>query len=561
MSLTSSPFKDKMHSFFVPTDKEMVQIRALLVDPLAESAKLDAEIGDMEATLSALKSRRDVLNDEIAAYRSLLAPIRRISQHALEEIFLACLPAANNASVDPSQAPLLLGRVCRYWRELAYNTPTLWNTLHVSGLDDERIHEHMDQFFGRARGEATSIPPAPEDVRAAFSGILEKWLSRSASSPLSISFRELCEFIPLEEDTVSTPYDTTSTSYLLIPHVQDFSERIKSLDIAADLFPWKQVLTLDPRTLPELRHARFRECGSRMPWRSALDECALFRHPQLQTIALTGYFRPLDLPCRWERLRNLDMCCLRLSDGNESFPGLSFNGICTILSRCTQLVRATLQLTNDDPLTWNSSPSLIMPNVEELTLGLMLMTPGGISGSVNEGLARLVQLLVLPKLRHLRIGNHFPQTDPHPARPGISISLGSSLTDPESRHEILREYPQLSALHFDLGHPVHFENVGPQPPPPDYNLFTRLDQENLCPELRFLTIRASSLTIADTGLVSFLASRPDVTATLNMGSPGKLDVEEELLKLREDRGCMVNLVYPEAPVPRKWRYCSRRDAF
>ncbi|KAF7314684.1 F-box domain-containing protein [Mycena kentingensis (nom. inval.)] len=530
-SLVHSPFRDKLNSFFVPTEHDMDEIRSLLIGPSAESTQLDFEIATMEAALVQLKSRRDAVNEEIAVHKSLLAPIRRIPQHALEEIFLACLPTMRNASIDPSQAPLLFRRVCRYWRELADRTPTLWSAIHIPGLDNERT-DHVFAGGGRAM-----VPSSPDDVRAAFSGVVAKWLSRAASSPLSISFSESCGLgLPGEAPA--------PTAELVVPLVHAVSERIKRLDISADLLPWQQVLALEPQSLPELRHVQFMDWGSGFTEKVTLDKCDLLRHPNLRTVSLNGFFRPLDLPCHWDRL----FVAQRHLHNTES--------------RCTQLVRTTLELSDDLPLTWTSSSSLTVPKLEELTLGLAYIPHGEPVGSINEGLVRLVQLLILPKLRHLQIGNTF-LIGPHPPplQHGVTVSFIAPLTDPGARRDILREFPDLSALYVDFDasfvHPANPNMNGFPPPPPDNGLFAKLDEEKLCPELRFLTIKTNTLTIAHTGLVSFLASRPSIVASLNMRSAGRLDVEEELLKLRDERGCPVSLHYPAGPVPRKWRYNSR----
>ncbi|KAF7314680.1 F-box domain-containing protein [Mycena kentingensis (nom. inval.)] len=455
MSLINSPFNDKVHSFFVPTDEEMDQIRTLLIDPIAESAKLDAQIADMEAALSALKSQRDALNDDIATHRSLLAPIRRIPQHALEEIFLACLPTSHNAVIDPSEAPLLLGRICRYWRELAYNTPTLWNTIHISALDNSRVDAYYSGPFGQR-----SIPPVPGDSRTTFLDVITRWMARSRASPLSISFTESTNPSNFYQDP-SAALATVSTSDVVLPLVQAACERIHALQISADLAPWQTMLALDSRALPALRHCALFDWGTK---NFLLDNCAILAHPELQ------------------------------------------------------------------------------------------------------GRRSLIQLLHLPSLNNLRIGNTFlfdhdpPMHADKGVGPGLRVCLMTPLTESVVRRNILREIPRLTSLHVDL--------TVPSPPPtppaeaPASNLFTMLDNEHLCPELRSLTIKASTLDVGSTGLVPFVASRLALGTLKSLrlwtvvASTGRFDVEEDLRKL-EAKGLEVKLEYPDAPAPAKWKYNPR----
>ncbi|KAF8217141.1 hypothetical protein K438DRAFT_1496969, partial [Mycena galopus ATCC 62051] len=58
-------------------------------------------------------------------------PIFTIPVEIISEIFLHCLPAPSLPAADavhPSTtlAPLLLGQICRMWREIAYHNPRLW---------------------------------------------------------------------------------------------------------------------------------------------------------------------------------------------------------------------------------------------------------------------------------------------------------------------------------------------------------------------------------------------------------------------------------------------------
>ncbi|KAF7364864.1 hypothetical protein MVEN_00356700 [Mycena venus] len=117
MSLADSPF-----------------IRALLVDPADELAKLDAQIEEIEITLSQLKEKRTLLKAPIDAHRALISPMRHVPLDVLQEIFFPCLPTEHNALIDPAEAPLLLGRICRHWRSVSYSTPMLWSSIHIPSL-------------------------------------------------------------------------------------------------------------------------------------------------------------------------------------------------------------------------------------------------------------------------------------------------------------------------------------------------------------------------------------------------------------------------------------------
>ncbi|KAF7374648.1 hypothetical protein MSAN_00349700 [Mycena sanguinolenta] len=131
MSLANSPFVNRLNTNYVPSDSEVLQIRALLMEPADALARLDARIEEIEIALEQLKGQRALLNTPIDAHRAFTSPIRRIPQDVLIGIFRACLPSEHDALIDPAEAPLLLGHISRHWRSIAYSTPMLWSTIHT----------------------------------------------------------------------------------------------------------------------------------------------------------------------------------------------------------------------------------------------------------------------------------------------------------------------------------------------------------------------------------------------------------------------------------------------
>ncbi|KAJ7232207.1 hypothetical protein B0H12DRAFT_1029047, partial [Mycena haematopus] len=126
MSLANSPFANRLSTNYVPSDSEILEIRSLLVDPAAELARLDARIKVAAIALGQLTQQRASLKGPIDAHKALISPMRRIPQDILLEIFFSCLPLEHDTHIDPAVAPLVLGRICRNWRSVAYSTPMLW---------------------------------------------------------------------------------------------------------------------------------------------------------------------------------------------------------------------------------------------------------------------------------------------------------------------------------------------------------------------------------------------------------------------------------------------------
>lgn len=60
----------------------------------------------------------------------------------LSKIFLLCIPEDYwdvPPTLHPSECPLLLTRICRFWRDVALATPRLWSCLDLPGIDDQMI--------------------------------------------------------------------------------------------------------------------------------------------------------------------------------------------------------------------------------------------------------------------------------------------------------------------------------------------------------------------------------------------------------------------------------------
>ncbi|KAJ7762570.1 hypothetical protein B0H16DRAFT_1231402, partial [Mycena metata] len=85
-------------------------------------------------------------------------PILTLPVETTSEIFLHCLP---DYAIYPSGAvaPMLLGRICRQWRNIACGIPRLWATL--------MIHH---QFGARKKNQL----------------LLREWLRRARTAPLSL---------------------------------------------------------------------------------------------------------------------------------------------------------------------------------------------------------------------------------------------------------------------------------------------------------------------------------------------------------------------------------------
>ena len=111
---------------------------------------------------------RDKLEASRKAQMALIPPVRRIPSELWIEIFLLCLPADEFVGINVLEAPLLLGRICSHWREIALSTTALWSSISIG---DQQL-----------------------SLRLAQMPLIEAWLARSGNLPLSIQIIGCVDF-------------------------------------------------------------------------------------------------------------------------------------------------------------------------------------------------------------------------------------------------------------------------------------------------------------------------------------------------------------------------------
>ena len=181
--------------------------------------KLEEEISKLKAKHHALGSRMNAIHDPF---------IHKFPPEVGSHIFRLFLPTLDfgDDHIWPKAVTftrvLRLGAVCRNWRQLAWATPDLWDTLYV------RISPSM------TRSLAESLPV-----------LLREWLNRSGIRPLTIFFRhsgcpEESEGSPSYDDfsdecTAETWESTTDLEVIEIINLHSGRWRNLHLDVGADI--------------------------------------------------------------------------------------------------------------------------------------------------------------------------------------------------------------------------------------------------------------------------------------------------------------------------------------
>jgi hypothetical protein len=323
------------------------------------------------------------------------SPIRRLPVELLAEIFRHCIPGRDTQpfinSFNRKEVPLLLGRVCSYWRSVAYSTPILWASLSITFHTKKLRHDTNLIKAWIARSGECPLTIAVDEVFAL------PWMIRPVIDVLvAVSYRWEHVTIHLRSQSVDSLTGIKSTlpllkslklylgaSELATQDTRDIFEAAPQLHIVNLNFgldagwfklPWAQLTEFSAINYPRLRS----------------DECVsiLVRCPNLISCTFGSIYRPLSTmyPVDWKphfHLRTLQvystaslthffdcimlpaLCSIRI-DGHLSYV---VTELISLLSRSSSV----LESAHFDVLSKNEEDHLIrclehMPSLVELRI-------------------------------------------------------------------------------------------------------------------------------------------------------------------------------------------------
>ncbi|KAJ7467541.1 hypothetical protein FB451DRAFT_394297 [Mycena latifolia] len=343
----------------------------------AERAADRARITDIETQISNLKCSIEVLQTEMTRAQERLEsytyPVLTLPNEIVSEIFVHFLPVYPLCPpINGLESPTLLTHICRRWREIALATPALWRAISLTG--DQDLH------------------------------ILESWLNRSRSLPLS-----------LEMDTIFSSISEECLEKLAL-----HAARWENAKLGLRVLP--QLLTI-PTAMPLLQ-----ELELRMDNGGIFPPVAYRAVPRLRAVTLWDFSYPADfLP--WAQLTSLTMV--------NTWPA----DCATVLQHMVNLVHCELAMEND----WIRPPDIKLERLESLVLMKFL--------DEDEPPTHYLETLITPALRTLQVLEGFLRPDPiHTLTSFISKSgckleniriVGTELSSPTYR-EAFHSIPNLS---------------------------------------------------------------------------------------------------------------------
>ncbi|RXW20446.1 hypothetical protein EST38_g5400 [Candolleomyces aberdarensis] len=311
---SNSPVRDMLGTNLIPSNIQVNQIRAFLEAPLNELGALNREVAIAQRVLDALLAKQRKLSGQIEAHQALIHPMRRLPKELLQEVFLHCLPSEHLPVMSASEAPILLTRICRPWRNLALSTPALWSSIHIPiprGKNEDEHHEATD-----ARLEC-----------------LKWWLKLTKDTRLTISL-----YWP------NTLRYAFGTEHIFPQAVIDYSTQIRTLELDLPDDVYSMFAKLSDSELPNLESVVLHlPVPPGHPTRGTRALSArLWRAPKLKRVVWESVDDDfLRLPLQWQQMEEIDI-------GASSMVPLSFfssTDACGLVEACPNLTRLRINLT------------------------------------------------------------------------------------------------------------------------------------------------------------------------------------------------------------------------
>jgi len=115
-----------------PADEtDILPIRQLIASPKEEKDRVREQADRLVEEVARLRTRQAQVEDTIEKHAGIISPLRRLSTDLLRLIFSFCLPTRTDPTLSEDEAPLVLTRLCRRWRDVALHAPELWARLYI----------------------------------------------------------------------------------------------------------------------------------------------------------------------------------------------------------------------------------------------------------------------------------------------------------------------------------------------------------------------------------------------------------------------------------------------
>ena len=399
------------------------------------------------------------------ALRALLSPARRVAPELVAHIFELCLPSDGLESGYRShEAPLLLCQICSGWRQVALNTPKLWN--------------HMKIVLPLARLAPASW--ALQINQASFSSSV--WLSRARTSQLSISVISILSGESNLSSQIWFPAATALVARLLI----QYGRQIRRLSLE---LPIPCTLPLLRTNCLSLKRLTILDIGAWYPTTDGAPQNV--ESTMLLGVGFAEQLHDVIITTPHLCIKKTRLPWAQLTHATIKYS-ISLAGCLILLRTCQRLHTLRLHVEGNMELPAGTGPA-INHGIREL----------GVYGHPSESGATILDAIEVPNLKKLIIGDDYDLGSllsflKRLQRPLLSLSFKNILWMPEEELVlVLQLVPSLKEL-FSIS-TFHNHLLEMLTPAEDENEFAVL-----CPLLESVELR---LQLPNEQVVDFIQTR------------------------------------------------------
>ncbi|KAL0062159.1 hypothetical protein AAF712_011001 [Marasmius tenuissimus] len=164
-----------------PSSQEAVLMKAELEEALVQRLAITDTIARFQSYIARLEEEKDRIDGVALKIKSILRPVHQLPPELLCRIFHFCtdIPETSDpigyplSSLKPQDAPWSLAQVCRSWRKLAIQTPSLWTLVSIRGVESSEgpSFARLDSENHRLRLQLRRSCPLPLTIFARASDV------------------------------------------------------------------------------------------------------------------------------------------------------------------------------------------------------------------------------------------------------------------------------------------------------------------------------------------------------------------------------------------------------
>ncbi|KAF9221771.1 hypothetical protein BS17DRAFT_784677 [Gyrodon lividus] len=355
------------HTNSVPSPMDAHHIHELLAERNKELSAVAEEIERARAEVHRLESKRDEVEGIVEELAALMSPVRRMPTDIMAKVFEHCVRDEGMSKADPRVAPLLLGQVCRSWRDLLFALPCLWTTLQLDFPSEAKDWDGVMQSKGM---------------------LMHMWFSGAKAVPIALFLNHF------KGSLIPWP-----ALMHLDKEILTLACRLKDLTLHFSPRSLSCLLTFTQSPLPYLQHLELQNSNS-LPSNESPPEIVLHSAPSLKSLSISWCSLDLhNFQVPWSQLQQLN-----LQYDASSFWNPVHSDYLQILSKCPNLTSLFLgigaPIHDVEPATIQS---VTLPNVHTFKLSIYLQAPY---------LQHFFGAIHMPELRNFEIKN-------------VSLALGS----------------------------------------------------------------------------------------------------------------------------------------